>query len=111
MPTYCYETKKGKVFDRVFSMGRAPRSIVVDGQRARRALSAELQSVPSSKGWPLECLGSGVNATDAQELRDVLKNKGVPTRVTNDGNPIYTDARHRRRALKARGFIDRASYC
>ena len=111
MPTYCYETKKGEVYDRSYRMGKAPRSIIVDGQLAKRSLAAEFCSVPNSKGWPLECIGSGVNAVDAQELRDVLKKKGVPTRVTNEGNPIYTDARHRRRALKARGFVDRASYC
>jgi len=111
MPTYCYETKKGKVFDRSYRMGRAPRSIVVDGQRAKRSLAAEFCSVPNSIGYPIECLGSGVNAADAGKLRSLLKRKGVPTDVTNDGNPVYTSANHQRRALKARGLHLNNSYC
>lgn len=111
MPTYCYETKNGEVHERVFPMGKAPRSIKIDGHIAKRAFAAEMASVPSTTGWPLECFGSGVNAADAQKLSSLLKAKGVPTEVSADGNPIYQSANHRRRALKARGLFDKASYC
>jgi len=58
----------------------------------------------------MECIASGVNANQAGELRDFFAKSGVPTEVTSDGNPIYRNASHRRRALKARGFVDRSSY-
>jgi hypothetical protein len=39
-----------------------------------------------------------------------LERKGVPTEVSADGNPIYLNAKHRKKALKARGIVDRSSY-
>lgn len=62
------------------------------------------------KGWPMECVASGVHASQAGELREHFKRHGVPTDVTHDGNPIYRDANHRKRALKCRGFVDKAAY-
>ena len=110
MPTYCYETKAGRVYDRVYPFGRAPRKIVVRGRIASRSYAAEQKSVPSAVGWPLECIASGVNANQAGELRGYLARAGVPTEVSRDGNPIYRNAQHRRKALKARGLVDRSSY-
>lgn len=79
-----------------------------DGTVAKRVWGAPV--VPTSKGWPLTCFASGVHADDAQKLRDEFKRLGVPTEVTKDGDPVYTSPEHRRRALKARGFVDRSSY-
>lgn len=79
-----------------------------DGTVAKRVWGAK---GASPKGWPLTCYASGVHAGDAQALRDEFKRVGVPTEVTNDGDPVYTSPEHRRRALKARGFFDRSSYC
>ena len=110
MPIYCYETESGQVVERFYDINKAPPSIRVDGETARRCLRAELVGVPSKSGWPIECYASGVHASQAGELRDYLKKKGVPTEVTHEGDPIYTDATHKRKALKARGFIDRNSF-
>lgn len=111
MPVYCYVTKSGKVFDRVFAIGQAPKTIMVDKNTpARRSFQHENASVQPTAGWPLTCLASGVNANQAGELRELLKRKGVPTDVTPDGDPIYRDARHRRKALKVRGFVDKQGY-
>lgn len=87
-----------------------PVEIEVDGVVAKRSYRAERVGVPSTKGWPLVCCASGVNASQAQELRDTFKRLGVPTEVTPGGDPVYTSAEHRRRALKARGLHDRAAY-
>jgi hypothetical protein len=111
MPTYCYETSRGDVVERVFKIGTAPASIEIDGRIARRSFSAERIGVPAKKGWPMECLASGVNASQAGELRAHLAAAGVPTEVTKDGNPVYRDARHRRKALKVRGFRDNMAFC
>ncbi len=111
MPTYCYETKNGEVYERVFRMGKAPRSIMVGNCKAKRAFFAELASVPSSAGWPMpECIASGVNPKQAGELRSFLSRKGVPTEVTKNGNPVYRSKSHRKAALKARGMHDNNSY-
>jgi hypothetical protein len=110
MPIYCYKTESGEIFERKFEWGKAPPAILVDGVEAKRDYRSEGVGVPSTSGWPIICYASGVNARDAGALRDVLSKKGVPTEVTPDGDPIYTSAVHRRRALRARGFHDRAGY-
>jgi hypothetical protein len=111
MPTYCYSDDVGKVHERVFRMGQAPKLIRLnDGRVAVRDFQAEHVSMPSSAGWPLECIASGVNAAQAGELREFFRVNGCPTEVTNDGNPVYTSASHRRKALKLRGMHDRNSF-
>lgn len=104
MPTYCYSTKDGKIIERHFAFGDAPEQIEEDGVVALRDFQAEQTGRPSRKGWPITCYASGVNAEDAQKLRDHLKSCGVPTEVTKDGDPIYTSPTHQRKALKARGL-------
>ena len=111
MPVYCYETNRGEVVERFFDVGTAPSSIIVNGRKASRSFSAEHVGVPAKAGWPMECLASGVNASQAGELRAHLAAAGVPTEVTRDGNPVYRDAGHRRKALKARGFRDNMAFC
>ena len=111
MPTYCYGDKQGNVVERVFPMGKAPRSITIDRCRFNRALYAEFKSVPaSSSSWPMTCHASGVNPEQAGELRSLLRENGVPTDVTNDGDPVYRDKNHRKKALKVRGLVDRSSF-
>ena len=111
MCTYCYATADGEVVERVYPMGQAPKRIKLEsGSVAFRSYAAERVGVPATKGWPMTCFASGVNANQADELRQHLKECGVPTEITRDGDPVYTSATHRRRALKARGFFDRNSF-
>ncbi len=110
MPMYCYKDDRGEIYEECFPMGGAPKSMRVNGRHAKRCYEAESKSVPATKGWPMTCVASGVHASQAGELRELLASKGVPTQVTKDGDPIYRDAQHRRKALKARGLVDRKSY-
>jgi hypothetical protein len=110
MPTYCYMKPNGEVVDRFFHMGQAPRTILDNGVEATRSFSAERKSYPSTTGWPMECMASGVGAKDRESLEREFTKLGVPTKVSADGNPIYTDHNHRKKALKARGFVDRNAY-
>jgi len=110
MPMYCYEDDCGKVHEMHFPMGVAPNSMHINGRYAIRCYAAESKGIPASKGWPMTCVASGVNAADAGKLRDYLSSKGVPTEVTRDGDPVYRDANHRRKALKARGLFDKSSF-
>ena len=106
---YRYMRPDGEAIDLDYPMGEAPWSVTMDdGVIAVRDLRRV--GVPPTKGWPLECYASGVNAADSQKLRDEFDKVGVPTEVTNDGNPVYTSAKHRKKALKARGFYDRSGY-
>ena len=114
MPTYCYQTEDGEIIDRVFGMGKAPETITLhDLTVATRNFQAEHAGSCRAHGsnWPMApCVGSGVNAAQAPELRKYLADRGCPTVVTGDGDPIYTSPGHRKKALKLRGIVDRAGY-
>lgn len=108
--TYCYKTSDGEIHERPFARGEAPETIRIDGKVARRDYRSERIGVPSTAGWPMApCVASGVNAGQAEELREYFKKNGCPTEVSPDGDPIYRDKAHRVKALKLRGFCDRAS--
>lgn len=109
---YAYVSEAGAVHWEDIPLGPEPPppTIERDGETLKRSYRAEQAGVPATKGWPMECIASGVNAADAQKLRDEFNRVGVPTEVTRDGDPIYTSARHRSKALKARGLIDRQSF-
>lgn len=112
MPVYCYASDDGKtVEERSYPMGKAPKRIrLANGEWGRRSFVHENAAVPATKGWPFECIASGVHASQAADLRAYFAQHGVPTEVTSDGNPIYRDRHHRRRALAVRGMHDRASF-
>jgi hypothetical protein len=110
MPIYCYELPYGGVVERAFMAGKAPKTVRVGRSVAKRAYTAERKSVPATKGWPMECYASGVHPSQAGELREHLAKSGVPTEVTKHGDPVYRNAMHRRKALRARGIVDRSSF-
>lgn len=113
MPIYCYQTNDGRVIERMFRPGEAPDTISDgNGGKAERYICGELPSlhISNKPGWPITCFGSGVQASQAGELREHLEKSGVPTEVTKDGDPVYTSPSHRRKALKARGLHDKNSF-
>ena len=109
---YAYELPDETVVWREFPMIGAPipKTVEVHGVTAKRSYRSEVKGGKPTKGWPITCYASGVNADQAQDLRDEFKRVGVPTEVTRDGDPVYRDSGHRKRALKARGIHDRAAY-
>jgi hypothetical protein len=121
MAMYCFSTPDGlTTVEREFDRDGVPEFVRVGGKRAYRDRQAEGvggfvatgQCGRSGHGiWPMSpCVASGVHASQAQELRDHLADRGCPTEVTPGGDPIYTSAAHRKRALKARGLHDRNSF-
>ena len=123
MIAYCYSAEDGIIFERKFPMGEAPHVVrLEDGRIATRDYQAEhvggivkgtnnpIRPRPK-KAWPMQpCVASGVHASQAGELRKHLAERGCPTEVTPGGDPIYTSAAHRRKALKIRGFYDKNSF-
>ena len=128
MITYCYRyidplTGEEEIHERDFPAGEAPRILrYEDGSHATRDYRAEGVSgrVVGTKNpikgktkrpWPMSpCFASGVHASQASELRKHLKDRGCPTEVTKDGDPVYTSAAHRKKALRIRGMHDRNSF-
>lgn len=109
---FAYEKPDGEVvwIHRKLADGAPPHELELDGVVARRSFRMERVGVPSSAAWPMACVASGVHPDQAQELRDTFERLGVPTEVNKDGDPVYTSPSHRRKALAARGFYDRAAW-
>jgi hypothetical protein len=96
-----------------FDVGKAPAAFTAkDGTRYVRNLAADLRSQgrPPTKGWPIHCRGSAVHPSQAKELQDFLAKKGVATEVDHDGRPIYRNSNHQRKALAARGLVNRDEF-
>lgn len=120
MPIYCYERPNGEIIEEVFQMGEAPEFVFRDGEHCTRSWSAEAAgqiaivkgtSNPVKRTWPMEpCVASGVHEDQAPELRQHFKKHGLNIEVTKDGDPIYTSAAQRKKALKCRGLHDKASF-
>ena len=98
-------------------MGKAPEKFESSefGNEFRfytRDRAAEWKDGPKSggAGWPIECYASGVHASQAQELRDHFEKSGCATEVTQDGDPVYRNHQHRKKALACRGLHDEASF-
>ena len=90
MPTYCYRRGE-KVVTRVFSVAERPQSIMIGGKEYVRSFADERPGVPSTKGWPLECVASGVHPSQAGELREFYRKNGCPTEVSEDATLyLYT---------------------
>ena len=118
MPIYCFRTDDEEVVERFFRMADVPGSVkLYDGRIAVRDYKSERvrgsvkERSERSRGWPMRpCVGSGVNAEQAPELREHFRKHSVDCEVTSDGDPIYTSASQRKKALKCRGMHDKSSF-
>ena len=127
LTTYCYKAKDGRREEFEYPAGEAPDVVTVAWMHGKKKYHRDRQaeaagmhvSVVGSQNctrqtcdvWPMQpCVASGVNADQAQDLRDHLRGNGCPTEVTKDGDPIYTSASHRKKALKIRGLHDNNSF-
>lgn len=124
MPIYCFTSSGGVTVEEVFRMGETPESIFLEAghgdddcgvyqEEYFRDRAAEWKSGPRSgeRGkWPIECYASGVHASQAQDLRDHFKKHSVDCDVTPNGDPVYRNHQHRKKALACRGIHDRASF-
>lgn len=108
MPIFCFTSDEGVTVERFLPFGKAPKRVHIEGHPYMRDYRAEQVKVPPLSGWPMPpCVGSGVNADQAQELRDFFSKHNCATEVTRDGDPIYRSKSHRARALKLRNMADR----
>jgi hypothetical protein len=104
-----YQYRHGDdVIEEVFDMGEAPKVLRRGGKTYARDFHGEMFGGTATAGWPVVSEGSAVHPSQAQELRDFLKKKGVPTQVTPDGRPIYTSRRHMVDALRARNMHNKS---
>lgn len=110
MPSFCYTNRQGDTIERVFRMGRARKSVVVDGVRYQRNIPAEWGTRRGSgTPWPMKSDALGVLHNQVDEASEHLLSVGVPTSFTDDGTGrcIVESRQHRNQIMAALGMHDR----
>ena len=109
MPYYCYTNEKtGVTLERFYAMGKAPKSIEIEGLRLLRDIAAEHRGCTVAPGaWPLKSEAAGVHPNQAAQAEAHSRKVGVPTEFTPDGRAVFTSARHRKAYCEQVGLYDR----
>lgn len=110
-PTYCFSTQEGETVERHYAMtDDIPESISLgEGVVAERDLSAEHGGcirLRNATPWPQCSDAMGVHSSQAGELAQYCKDKGVPTEIDKQGRPILTSRSHRKRHMEIRHLMD-----
>ena len=109
MPSYCYTTKGGETVERQFPMmDDHPEMIVLDdGRVAFRDFAAEAAGGSPPGNWPQYSDAMGVGESQIHEAMAESVKLGVPTEFNQQGQAVFTSARHRKKYAEANGFYDR----
>ena len=57
--------------------------------------------------WPMASYAAGVSPSEVPDLQKFDAEHGVPTNYTDDGDPIFTSPRHRKKYCEAHKLFDR----
>ena len=116
MSFYVYSTEDGKVEERYFPIGKAPKLIYISGQKAHRNFQLEHHKTrepwaSTPGGYPKESWAMGVHPKQVPEAVAKFAKAGVPTEFNKrTGDPIITSLSHQRKVQKVLGLIDRAGW-
>ena len=107
--TYCYACKCGNKTEHSMPMSDFSKTIVCEkcGNLMGIDLVAQQYKTPGTSCWPMESDAMGVHPAQAKEYSDYLREKGVPTEVNTEGNPILTSRHHRKLVCAATDTYDR----
>lgn len=119
MPRYCYRTDDDQPVELAMSMSEhAERErdgqIEDNGRILYRDLRAEW-SRPGGNAfcgaeWPMESSALGVSPEEIPAAMADARKRGVNLNFGRDGRAILDNAAHRRKAMKAYGYIDKEGY-
>ncbi len=107
MPQYCYTSSEGQTVERLFSMGKAPRTVTEGDICFVRDIPAEWDGRRNSDPYPKLSDALGVLGSQASEASRHLHEQGVPTEFTSDGRCVVESNSHQNRIMEALGMHDR----
>ena len=108
--TYCYACECGRKIEKNVPMSDFAKTIKCKkcGKLMGINPAAQHRHRPSTSScWPQESDAMGVHPAQAKEYSDYLREKGVPTEVNSEGNPILTSRGHRKRVCAVTQTYDR----
>ncbi len=113
MPIYSYRDADGRIHERVYPLGKAPRRIGLKGGGfAKRDIPADFRLRPpqastGDQAWPIHSDAVGVLPSQREEAIAEAARVGVPTDFDHQGRAILRSREHRKRYCEALGFYDR----
>jgi hypothetical protein len=115
MPTFCFTNpNSGETVERVFSVMRIPKRILIQGEVFLRDISAEHRG-ESYKIRKRKCGvwqksdAAGCHPLQAAEYERDAAERGVPTEFDRrTGQAIFRSREHRKRYCESRGIYDRS---
>lgn len=121
MPTYCYRDPAGKLVEITMSLAdkaeREREGVLIDsdGTRLTRDVSAEHAprrgNAFCGANWPMQSDALGVQPDEIPSAMEDARRRGVNLNFTRDGRAILESPAHRRQAMRAYGYMDKAGYC
>lgn len=107
MPTYCYTTKDGQTFERVYPASRYPKRIKVNGRVATLDIAAQHRHYRAAPGtWPLWSDAMGVHPSQIEEQREQDRKVGVSAEYDGMGRVKFISQAHRKSYCEAHGYFD-----
>ena len=108
MPVYCFKCENcGGYTEQFRSMADAAKPKTCEcGDTMRRDFRAEA-GVHKPGNWPMESDAAGVSPRQRKEAMEHAASIGIPTEFNQDGQAVFTSARHRKRYCEAIGLYDR----
>ena len=110
MPTYCFESKNGSHAHRMYSVSKCPRRITVDGRVFRKNIicpHADRRAGTGQAKWPIYSESAAVHPSQIAEAIEFNKQRGCPTDFDQHGRPVWRDAGHKRKFLRANKFFEK----
>ena len=107
--TYCYSCECGNKTEKNVPMSDFAKTVECEkcGKLMGIDPAAQKCKTPGASCWPMESDAMGVHPAQAKEYSDYLKEKGVPTEINSDGNPVLTSRHHRKLVCAATDTYDR----
>ena len=108
---YVYACKCGEKLERIVPLSKFKQSISCKQCGGKMFIDIVEQQkdviLTCGRGWPMESDALGVHPDQAQEFGQFLKERGVPTTVLPNGNPVLASRKHRKEVCAATGMYDR----
>lgn len=107
---YCYTCKCGNKIEKSLPLRKFREHIRCPacGGKMGIDIAAQQKDVKGALGgWPKESDALGVHPAQAEEFKRFLRERGVPTEVKPNGNPICVSQKHQKQICAATGMYDR----
>lgn len=103
VPTYCYKTEQGRMAELFWPIGKAPKTMTIDGKVAHRDYRAEHPIQHHADLYPKTSSSCGVSKSQIKQAEAHSRKVGVPTHYNERGDPMFTSRTHQNDFLKATG--------